>query len=99
MKKNRRSMKKSKNGFANLVLICIISALFILFFNVNFANEQLEVVGHQVSYNDTLWDLASDICDSNENLNIQNVIIEIKEINNLTDSVIYNGQVIYLPVY
>ena len=48
---------------------------------------------------DTLWDIASDLCKNNENLNIQNVVIDIKKINGLNNSDIYVGQQLSIPIY
>ena len=50
--------------------------------------------------NDTLWNISKDVCNkSNENLDIQNVVRDIKYRNKLSDSDIYVGQVLEIPVY
>ena len=52
-----------------------------------------------VQKEDTIWSIANNICKNNEKLNIQNVIIEIKQINDLSNSDIYIGQILNIPVY
>ena len=50
-----------------------------------------------VQTQDTLWTIAAKITD--EESNIRNTIIEIKEINEMEDAQIYAGQTLKLPIY
>lgn len=101
MNKNfkRRKIEKRKGRFniSIIILVCLIS---IVFFNQNcLAKKQLAMKQVCVNNNDTLWSIAGNICDKNESLNIQNVIIDIKKINNLDNSNIYVGQTLFIPSY
>ena len=89
-----------KRVCTNIIVLALIFMLFNAFTNVTFGSRNIQTKTIRVDRNDTLWSIASDICDSsNEELNVQNVIIKIKKINNLTDSTIYYGQELNVPIY
>ena len=91
--------KKFKKYFSIIVFVFILLMYFKIATSSNLGKRKVETYSINVSSNDTLWNIASDICKDNENLNIQNVILEIKDINNMTESVIYKGQTLNIPVY
>lgn len=97
MKKYRVDLKRVCTN------IMIIAALFMLFnsiCNFTFGSKNIETKTVIVERYDTLWSIAEDVCKaSTEDLNVQNVIIEIKNINNLNSSEIYVGQELNVPVY
>lgn len=100
MKNNKRRKNVTKRrGKINIVMIvvCLMAISFIS--QKCIAKKQIEVKEITVNEYDTLWNIANDICDENENLSIQNVIIEIKKINNLNNSNIYIGQQLFIPIY
>lgn len=82
------------------ILLLIISIFGILNATV-FAKENSITINYTVEANDTLWDIARYICNnsSKNNMNIQKTVCEIKKINNMTSSNIYEGQEILLPKY
>ena len=86
-----------------LINICILLVMFLIFnfiSNFTFGNRHINTENIVVNNNDTLWNIASCICESSsEQLNIQNVVIQIKNINGLKDSNIFYGQVLEIPVY
>ena len=86
-----------------LINICIITIMLIAFnfiTNFTFGNKHIDTKSITVNDNDTLWNIAKDVCcESDEELNIQNVVIEIKNINQLKSSNIYAGQVLNVPIY
>jgi hypothetical protein len=93
-------MKNVNRKNVKFILACtIIIFIGVMFLENCLAKDQIKVKKIVISSNDTLWDIAQDVCDNNEKLNIQNVIIDIKEINNLQTSTIYIGQTIYIPEY
>ena len=61
--------------------------------------EEIKTKDIVIKNNDTIWNIASDICDENDSLNIQNVVIQIKQINNMTTSDLYIGQQLKIPIY
>ena len=68
--------------------------------NCAFCNKHIDTRSIVVSSNDTLWNIAKDICNnSSEDLNVQNIVIEIKNINELKSSEIYLGQTLEIPIY
>lgn len=95
--------KKRKIGRKNVksrVVIIIIALLCIFVLKQKcIANKQMEMKEVIVTSNDTIWNLAQNVCEKNNKLNIQNVIIDIKKINKLENSKIYVGQTIYIPQY
>ncbi len=95
-KKNRRNILKS-----NIILLLVIFSCFGIFTTFINAKEEIITSDYFIQENDTLWNIAGEICKSNsdKDLNRQNIIIKIKNINNLEESNIYAGQVIKLPVY
>lgn len=86
-----------------LVNISIILMMFVLFnfvSNYIFGDKHVETTSFVVGNNDTLWDIAKNVCNnSTEDINIQNVVIEIKNLNNLKSSNIYLGQELQIPIY
>ena len=68
--------------------------------NFTFGTKHIDTKSVTVESNDTLWKIAEEICNSSsENLNVQNIVLEIKSINNLKSSNIYSGQVLEVPIY
>lgn len=92
-------MKKNKRLLFNIIFIFILLCIYGIGTNFYFGKKATITNGFVVSQNDTIWNIASDICKKNRNLNVQNIVIEIKELNNLKTSDIYVGQVINIPVY
>lgn len=97
--RNNKGKKLIKRLIFNTVLLFIVLSICGIFLNYNLANKEIKTSEIVISKEDTIWSLAKGICNKRNDLNIQNVIIEIKEINNLKTSDIYEGQVLNIPVY
>lgn len=95
----KKSVRRRKNVKNNVFIIFAFVLAILVFSKSCFAETKLDVKEVTIQSNDTLWDIASNICQDNEKLNIQNVIIDIKDINGLDSSDIYVGQTIYIPKY
>ena len=97
MKRYRLNMKRI------MINICIILMMLVIcnvISNYTFGNKHIDTKTITVASNDTLWKIAEDVCNkSSQDLNVQNIVIEIKNINNLNSSVIYEGQELNIPVY
>ena len=97
MKRYRLNMKRI------MINICIILMMLVIcnvISNYTFGNKHIATKAITVASNDTLWKIAEDVCNkSSQDLNVQNIVIEIKNINNLNSSVIYEGQELNIPVY
>ena len=97
MKRYRLNMKRIMTNIC-IILMFIIVTNFIS--NFTFGNKHIETKSVTVEANDTLWKIAKEVCNnSSEELNVQNIVIEIKNINNLKSSNIYSGQVLEIPIY
>lgn len=97
MKRYKLNMKRIMTNIC-IVLMFIIVMNFIS--NFTFGNKHIETKSVTVANNDTLWKIAEDVCNnSSEDLNVQNIVIEIKNINSLKSSNIYSGQVLEIPIY
>ncbi len=96
----RRYRVNYKRVITNIIVLAVIFLVFNAFTNITFGSRNIQTKTIRVDRNETLWSIASDICKaSTEELNVQNVIIQIKNINNLTESTIYYGQELNVPIY
>ena len=97
MKRYRLNMKRIMTNIC-IILLFIIVMNFIS--NFTFGTKHIDTKSVTVASNDTLWKIAEEVCNnSSENLNVQNIVLEIKNINNLKSSNIYLGQVLEIPIY
>ncbi len=92
-------MKKIKEMIKNTLFILIIILSFKILISYELAKTEYKSYEYIVKGNDTLWTIAGQICDKNDDLYIRKVIVDIKEMNKLEDSIIYIGQTIKLPIY
>ena len=67
-------------------------------FNSLFAQKEFATKEIVVMRGETLWSIASGMLDEN-NPNIDHIIYDIQEINNMSNSDIYVGQTILVPIY
>ncbi len=92
----------NKRKFIQALLISILLILIISFclFRV-FGSNREEVEATQIKYTvcrgDTLWNIAQEY--KQDNQDIRDYIYEVKKINNMTDSCLYEGQVINIINY
>lgn len=91
-------MENVRKMVRNIVLIVIVLLLFKAAVSYQIAKTEYNTYDYLVVSNDTLWTIASDINNKGDK-HIRNVIIDIKEINDMKDSTIYVGQTIKLPIY
>ncbi|MEG0872829.1 MAG: hypothetical protein RSE00_03670 [Clostridia bacterium] len=104
-KKRIRNNKKYTLNFKkitnNIFILFVALSIFGICTSFNIGKKQSNVYEIQVQGSDTIWNIADGICYKNKekNLNIQNIVIEIKELNSLTSSQIYEGQVLSVPIY
>ena len=99
MKRSRRSNRTSINKY---VLVCAFIALFAIilaatgiFVQAN-ENNNITYESIMIENNDTLWDIATEYCDT-EQESISEYIDNIKEINNISSDKIVSGN--YLIIY
>lgn len=92
-------MKNLKKMIKNILFILVLIFLFKTVISYQLAKTEYQTYNYTVNANDTLWNIASNICSKNKDIYIRKVITDIKEINNMSESVIYEGQTIMLPIY
>ena len=90
-------MKKVKELSKNILMILVFILLFKMVLSYQLAKTEYKTYDYTVQRQDTLWTIAAKITD--EESNIRNTIIEIKEINEMEDAQIYAGQTLKLPIY
>lgn len=92
---------KNKKKFIISISILIFIVIFtILLSSRTFSHGEYETKTIYISYGDTLWTIACTEQENNkyyENKNIREIINDIKYINNLDNSYIYEGQKIIIP--
>lgn len=87
------------------VISCSVTALLITAFTAamcstfaaNKATPEISLEAIYVGEGDSLWSIANECYP--ENTNIRSAVREIKNINGLTTSTIYPGDVLYIPVH
>lgn len=99
MKRNKRVRINVKKVVKNISFLFIAIMIIVLATSNVAAKREFITKNITIDNSDTLWSIASNISSKDNNLNIQNVIYDIKEINGLENSDIYVGQVLQVPVY
>lgn len=93
----------NKAKFIRTISILIILMCIITIFSKNtYSNVETSYKEDYIYTGDTLWSIAKREIENNkyfENKDIRTAVNELKEINNFTNSEIYNGQKIKIPVY
>ena len=97
--KNRKNIKRNKVMIENIIFVLILIVIFKIMTSYQLAKTELSTYEYTVSNGDTIWTIASSICKDNKDLNIYNVIADIKDINEIDNSIIYTNQIIELPIY
>ncbi len=93
---NRRYALKNKRRFYLFMIIVIITvSSSALAAGVQGADTDDRYISVVVETGDTLWDLAREYKTSGD---LRQYIREVEKINNLTDSLIYEGDVLKMPV-
>lgn len=92
-------IERVKEMIKNVIILLGIIIVFKSLISYQLAKSEYLTYDYFVRNNDTIWTIAEKICSENNNLNIRNVISDIKNINNIESSTIYSGQTIKLPIY
>lgn len=91
-----KKVNKLKKVMRNIIILSILIILISMSFSIILGKDELTTKKIVVGHGDTLWNIASKICNKSEGLNVQNVIIEIKKLNSLKSSIIYEGQELFV---
>lgn len=92
-------MKRVKELVKNVLFILLVILLFKTIVSYQLAKTEYKTYEYEIKEKDTLWNIAMEICKEDDDLYVRKVINDIKEINILNSSTIYEGQVIKLPIY
>lgn len=98
MKKRRRKLKKSVKIVLSILVISLI--VWLLIRSTTLSYKPIEYREIYVSNGDTLWEIAEIEKNNNEyytNKDIRKIIYEIKQINGLENSELYEHQRLLIP--
>lgn len=93
-------IKNKKKFIISISILIFIVIFIILLSSKTFSHGEYETKAIYISNGDTLWTIACVEQQNNkyyENKNIREIIDDIKYINNLDNSYIYEGQKIVVP--
>ncbi len=87
---------KITNKYKFIRSISVVIFFLIALFNICIAksNSEAEMITYTVSNGETLWSIAKEYTPKNKD--VRETIYEIKKINNITNSNLYQGQKIYI---
>lgn len=77
--------------------MAIVIFLLVALFNISVAKsnkEEAEIIDYTISRGETLWSIAEE--NKAEKEDIRQYIYDIKKLNNMTDSAVYEGQIIQI---
>ena len=97
IKRGGESMRiANKKKFVRSTTIAIL--LLVGLFNISIAksNKEAETIDYTIARGQTLWSIAREYTPNNKD--IRDTIHEIRELNNLTDATIYEGQTIKIKI-
>ena len=100
MKRTKRTVVVNRTRFVfSLIIGCLLVNIFI--WNVAFsrnieADMKDKSVFVTVGSGDTLWDIAEEYCKDYDD--VRKWVYEIKQVNSLKSSDIYQGQVLEIPI-
>lgn len=102
----RIAVQKKKRRRAKLLrrrrITCLVVTVFIIsVVTISCLNKKPCEIADYATYTvcagDTLWDIAR--THKKSNIDTRKVIWQIEELNNLTDAMIYAGDILTIPVY
>lgn len=94
---NRKELQRMRivNKFKFIRSTTILVFLLLALFNISVAKsnkEEAEIVDYTISRGETLWSIAEE--NKAEKEDIRQYIYDIKKLNNMTDSAVYENQTI-----
>lgn len=100
--KHIRIINKYKFIRSITILLCLISIATCIANHKTYSNSETKYKTEYVVKGETLWEIAEEEIQKNayfQDEDIQNVILELKEINQMTTSNLSEGMEIKIPVY
>ncbi len=99
MKKVKKYKVNGNRLMFNVIFLLAVLFLFNILTSQIFGKYNQDTKEIIVSNRDTLWGISNNICDKDSSLNVQQVVYDIKKINNLSSSNIIVGQTLQVPIY
>lgn len=90
----KKYVLKNKSRFITIVIIFVLLFFTTIYASSVYGYKEINYRFVTVRNGDTLWDIANDY---RKNCDIRKYIYKIREINNLKDSIIYEGDILKLP--
>lgn len=100
--KHIRIINKYKFIRSITILLCILGMITCIINHKTYSNSETKYKTEYVVKGETLWEIAEKEIQENayfQNEDIQNVILELKEINHMATSNLSEGMEIKIPVY
>ena len=100
--KHIRIVNKYKFIRSMTILLCILGIIICITNHKTYSNSETKYKTEYVVKGETLWEIAEKEIQKNayfQNKDIQNVILELKEINHMEMSNLFEGMEIKIPVY
>ena len=100
--KRIRIVNKYKFIRSITILLCILGMITCIINHKTYSNSETKYKTEYVVKGETLWEIAEKEIQENayfQNEDIQNVILELKEINHMATSNLSEGMEIKIPVY
>lgn len=94
-----KNIKKFIRGVFIILGIILILSLIIVKSTLSYTNKEYKTV--YIKSGDTLWSIALDLQENNKyyaRKNIKYIIEDLKQINNLNTSAVYENQELQIPV-
>jgi len=91
---SKRRVLKNKKKFLTCVTILLACCITLIFVSYAYGSKDISYSQIVVHTGDTLWSIASSSGQSND---IRKVIYDIKQLNHMDTSEIFEGQVLKLP--
>ncbi|MDD2627324.1 MAG: LysM peptidoglycan-binding domain-containing protein [Clostridia bacterium] len=99
MKKVKKYKVNGNRLMFNIIFLLAVLFLFNILTSQIFGKYNQETKEIIVSSRDTLWGISNNICKKDSSLNVQQVVHDIKKVNNLSSSNIIEGQILQVPIY
>ena len=100
--KHIRIINKYKFISSITILLFILGMIVCITNHKTYSSSEIKYKTEYVITGETLWEIAEKEIQENayfQNKNIQNVILELKEINHMTTSNLFEGMKIKIPIY
>ena len=91
-----------KKFVRNISILVIVVGLLVVFSNSTYSKGEITYKENYIYSGDTLWSISKNEIENNkyfENKDIRDVVSELKEINNLSESNLKVGEKIKIPIY